>query len=241
MPLLRITEMTKHIEMIRERLFELQDLQYKAFHSRLMPDISPDLIIGIRIPNLRRLAKELKGTPEAETFLKALPHKYYEENNLHAFLIESINDYGECVKAVDEFLPYIDNWATCDSLRPKIFRKHPKELEKQAFEWIDSGKEFTVRYGIECLMLHFLGDNFSIDHAHRIVSVDCSEYYVSMMVAWYFATALAKQPDAILPIIEHGLPDPETQKRTVRKAIESFRISEDTKQYLTVLSKRTQF
>lgn len=235
MPLSRTTEMTNHIEMIRERLFELRDLQYKAFHSKLMPNINPDLIIGVRIPDLRRLAKELKNSPEAETFLKTLPHKYYEENNLHAFLIEGINDYGKCIKAVDEFLPCIDNWATCDSLRPKIFKKYPTELEKQALEWIDSGREFTVRYGIECLMMHFLGDNFSIDHAHKIASVDCSEYYVSMMVAWYFATALAMQTDAILPIIERGLPDCETQKRTIRKATESFRISKELKQRLANL------
>lgn len=230
--LLRITEM---IETIRKRLFELQDLQYKAFHSKLMPDIDPDLIIGIRIPDLRRLAKELSGTPEATAFLKNLPHKYYEENNLHAFLIEGIKDFDECLKAVDGFLPFVDNWATCDSLRPKVFKKHLKELEKQAFEWIDSGKAFTVRYGIECLMVHFLGDNFRIDHALKIASVDCSEYYVSMMVAWYFATALAKHHDAILPIIESGLPDPETRKRTIRKAIESRRISNSTKQYLAQL------
>lgn len=228
--------MTDMIEAIRKKLFELQDLQYKAFHSRLMPDIDPDLIIGIRIPDLRRLAKELKGTPEAAAFLKSLPHEYYEENNLHAFLIEGIKDFDGCIKALDEFLPFVDNWATCDSLRPKVFKKHLEALEKQAFEWIASGKVFTVRYGIECLMVHFLGDNFSLEHAKKISSVDCSEYYVSMMVAWYFATALAKQPDAILPIIENGLPHPETQKRTVRKVIESRRISDDMKQYLAQFS-----
>ena len=228
--------MTDMIEAIRKKLFELQDLQYKAFHSRLMPDIDPDLIIGIRIPDLRRLAKELKGTPEAAAFLKSLPHEYYEENNLHAFLIEGIKDFDGCIKALDEFLPFVDNWATCDSLRPKVFKNHLEALEKQAFEWIASGKVFTVRYGIECLMVHFLGDNFSLEHAKKISSVDCSEYYVSMMVAWYFATALAKQPDAILPIIENGLPHPETQKRTVRKVIESRRISDDMKQYLAQFS-----
>ncbi len=223
-------------EKIRKKLFALQDLQYKAFHSKLMPDIDPDLIIGIRIPDLRRLAKELKDSPEATEFLQSLPHKYYEENNLHAFLIEGISDYDECVKAVDDFLPFVDNWATCDSLRPKVFKKHLKELGFQAFEWIDSGKTFTVRYGIECLMVHFLDGNFSIGHALKIASVDCSEYYVSMMVAWYFATALAKQYDAIMPIIKSGLPDPETQKRTIRKAIESRRISGETKKYLSDLS-----
>jgi 3-methyladenine DNA glycosylase AlkD len=220
---------------IQKRLFELQDLKYRDFHSRLMPTVNKELVIGVRTPELRKLAKEISKTEYAAKFLKILPHKYYEENNLHAFLIEGINDYGKCIKAVEEFLPYIDNWATCDSLRPKIFKKHTTELEKQAFEWIDSGREFTVRYGIECLMMHFLGDNFSIDHAHKIASVDCSEYYVSMMVAWYFATALAMQTDAILPIIERGLPDGETQKRTIRKATESFRISKELKQRLANL------
>lgn len=229
--------MNDMIEAIRKKLFELQDLQYKAFHSKLMPDIDPDLIIGIRVPDLRRLAKELTGTPEAAEFLGSLPHEYYEENNLHAFLIEGIKDFDECIKALDEFLPFVDNWATCDSLRPKVFKKHLDALEKQAFEWIGSGKVFTVRYGIECFMVHFLGDKFSPEHAEKIASVDCSEYYVSMMVAWYFATALAKQPEAILPLIEKGLPDPETQKRTIRKAVESRRIYKDLKQYLAQLSK----
>ncbi len=228
--------MKTHIENIRKRLFELQDLNYKSFHSKLMPNINPDVIIGVRVPDLRRLAKELKGSAEAEAFLHNLPHKYYEENNLHAFLIEGITDFDECIKAVDTFLPFVDNWATCDSLRPKIFRKDLESLEKQAFEWIDSGKEFTVRYGIECLMVHFLGDNFHISQALKIASVDCSEYYVSTMVAWYFATALATHQDKILPIIESGLPDPETQKRTIRKAIESFRINETAKQYLANLT-----
>ena len=224
--------MNKSIEIIRNKLFSLQDAGYKAFHSKLMPDIDPDIIIGIRIPELRKLAKELSGSPEAEIFLASLPHKYYEENNLHAFLIENIKDYDLCIKAVNEFLPYIDNWATCDSLRPKVFKKHLPELENQAFEWLNSADTFTVRFGIECLMLYFLGKNFSIDHANKIAKVDCSEYYVSMMVAWYFATALAKQQEAILPFFENQVLEPVTHKRAIRKSIESYRISSELKAYI---------
>lgn len=227
--------MDKAVESIRKKLFSLQDLSYKTFHSKLMPYIDPELIIGIRIPELRKLAKEISETSKAEAFLDSLPHKYYEENNLHAFLIERINDYDRCIKAVNEFLPYVDNWATCDSLRPKVFKKYLAELEKQALVWIDSNDTFTVRFGIECLMLYFLDDKFSIDHAEKIASVDCSEYYVSMMVAWYFATALAKQGEAILPFYEGKKLEPVTLRRAIRKAIESHRINVDTKNLLGLL------
>lgn len=221
--------MNNAVKTIREKLFALQDKEYKAFHAKLMPNVDDDLIIGIRIPELRKLAKELNGTTEAEAFISDLPHKYYEENNLHAFLIEQIKDYGRCVKAVNDFLPYIDNWATCDSLRPKIFKKHLAELENQAFEWIDSREPFTVRFGIECLMLYFLDENFKIEHAHKIASVNCDEYYVSMMVAWYFATALAKQTESVTPFFKSKTLDPATHKRAVRKALESYRIDKQTK------------
>lgn len=224
--------MNNAVETIREKLFSLQDTDYKDFHSRLMPDIDPNLIIGIRIPELRKLAKELNGSIEAEIFLASLPHKYYEENNLHAFLIENITDYALCIKAVNSFLPYVDNWATCDSLRPKIFKKHLPELEKQAFEWIDSADVFTARFGIECLMLYFLDEKFTVKHANKIAKVDCSEYYVSTMVAWYFATALAKQAEAILPFFENKTLDTVTHKRAIRKSLESYRISNEMKNQL---------
>lgn len=222
-------------ETIRKRLFELQDLQYKAFHSRLMPSVDPELIIGVRIPELRRLAKEISGTPEAEVFMHSLPHKYYEENNLHAFLIENIKDYGKCIEAVNGFLPYIDNWATCDSLRPKAFKKNLTLLEKQAFDWIDSDDAYTVRFGIECLMVYFINGEFNPAHAEKIATVNCSEYYVSMMVAWYFATALAKHYDTVLPYIEKRMLDTETHKRTIQKAIDSYRIDKAQKAYLRTL------
>lgn len=227
--------MKKETETIRKKLFELQDLQYKAFHSRLMPNVDPELVIGVRIPELRRLAKEISGTPEAENFLQSLPHKYYEENNLHAFLIENIRDFNDCIKAVNSFLPYIDNWATCDSLRPKVFKKNLTLLEKQAFDWIDSDDTFTVRFGIECLMVYFLDGKFNHAHAEKIAAVNCNEYYVSMMVAWYFATALAKHYDDVLPYIEKHIPDPETHKRTIQKAIDSYRIDSAKKSYLRSL------
>lgn len=222
-------------ETIRKRLFEMQDLRYKAFHSRLMPSVDPELIIGVRIPDLRRLAKEINGTPEAEFFLQSLPHKYYEENNLHAFLIENIRSFNDCVKAVNSFLPYIDNWATCDSLRPKVFKKNPASLEKQAFDWIESEKTYTVRFGIECLMVYFLDGQFNHAHAEKVAAVNCSEYYVSMMVAWYFATALAKHYNETLPYIEKRVLDPETHKRTIQKAIDSYRIDESQKAFLNTL------
>lgn len=227
--------MNKSVESIRKKLFSLQDDSYKIFHSKLIPDIDSSLIIGIRVPVLRKLAKELSSTHEAEEFLSDLPHKYYEENNLHAFLIENIKDYELCIKAVNEFLPYIDNWATCDSLRPKAFKKNLSELEKQAFKWIDSADPFTVRFGIECIMLYFLDDKFKTNHANKISAVDCSEYYVSMMVAWYFATALAKQQESILPFFEKKMLDQVTHKRAVQKTIESFRISNELKSYLKTL------
>lgn len=232
-----MTDMKKQeaINSIRNRLFELQDLQYKAFHSQLMPNIDPERIIGIRIPLLRKLAKELSGTSEAEIFLRTLPHEYYEENNLHAFLIESIRSYDECIAELNEFLPFVDNWATCDSLRPKIFKKHLPELEKQSFLWIDSDKTYTIRFGIECLMVYFLGEEFKAVHAEKVASVNCSEYYVSMMVAWYFATALAKQYDSVIPYIENRILDPETHRRTIQKAIESYRLTDNQKQYLKSL------
>ncbi len=228
-------KMNKSIEIIRNKLFSLQDAGYKAFHSKLMPDIDPDIIIGIRIPELRKLAKELSSSPEAEIFLAALPHKYYEEKNLHAFLIENISDYELCIKAVNEFLPYVDNWATCDSLRPKVFKKHLPELENQAFEWLNSADTFTVRFGIECLMLYFLGENFSIDHANKIAKVDCSEYYVSMMVAWYFATALAKQHESAIAYVEQKKLPKWVHNKTIQKAVESYRITKEHKTYLKSL------
>ncbi|MBR2868615.1 MAG: DNA alkylation repair protein [Clostridia bacterium] len=220
---------------IQKKLFALRDEEYRNFHSRLIPDTDPETIIGVRVPEIRKLANELYGTKEAEIFLSDLPHRYYDENMLHAILIGMIPDYGKCIDKIGEFLPYTDNWAVCDSMRPKVFSKNTESLEFQAYQWIDSDKCFTVRYGIECLMLHFLTDNFSVEHAEKVASVSCGEYYVSMMVAWYFATALAMQWDTVIPFIENRRLDPATHARTIRKAVESFRISDSQKKYLKSL------
>ncbi len=217
---------------ITERLFDLKDNEYREFHSRLMPTVEKDRIIGIRIPALRSLAKEILNTKEADEFINTLPHYYYEENNLHAFLIEQIKDYGLCINAVNRFLPYIDNWATCDSLRPKCFKKNKEKLEKQIDIWLTSEHLYTVRFGIEMLMVHFLDGDFKAEHLEKVAKIKTNEYYLEMMVAWYFATALAKQYEAALPYIEQRRLSPSIHTKTIQKAAESFRITDEQKQYL---------
>ncbi len=220
---------------ILNRLFELQDLKYREFHSRLMPTVLKDLIIGVRTPDLRKLAKELKNTPYASEFLQKLPHEYYEENNLHAFLIEEIKDYDNCIEELNKFLPYVDNWATCDMMRPKVFKKHLPELLEQIKIWLASGETYTVRYGIECLMLYYLDDSFSPEYPEMISKIRSDEYYIKMMQAWYFATALAKRYNDIIPYVEKNRLDADTHNKTVQKALESYRISPEQKAYLKTL------
>lgn len=220
------------IENIQEQLFELQDLEYKAFHSRLMPTISPETIIGVRTPALRKFAKEIAKYNVAEAFIKELPHRYYEENNLHGFLIEGIKDFDKCLTEVDRFLPFVDNWATCDMMRPKVFKKNPEALLPKIREWMTSGETYTVRYGIGMLMTYFLEDNFDVKYADAVAAVESEEYYVQMMVAWYFATALAKQWDAVIPYIEKGRLERWTHNKAIQKAIESYRITPEQKVYL---------
>ena len=217
---------------ITEQLFSLQDKKYREFHSRLMPDIAPERIIGIRIPELRKLAKELVNNGEAEAFIKNLPHYYYEENNLHAFIIEQIKDYDLLITELDRFLPFVDNWATCDSLRPKAFKNNSDRLITDAFRWMSSSQEYTVRFGIEVMMIYFLEDNFRKDYPERIAGIESDKYYINMMIAWYFATALAKQWDAVIPFIENGMLSPWINNKTIQKAAESFRITTEQKKYL---------
>lgn len=223
------------MESIREKLLSLEDIPYREFHSRLMPEIEKERIIGIRIPVLRSLAKEIADTDAAEKFLGTLPHRYYEENNLHAFLIEKISDFPLCIEAVNSFLPYVDNWATCDSLRPKVFAKHKDGLLKQIDVWLKSEHVFTVRFAIEMLMVHFLDEDFSPAFPEKVAAVRRDEYYVEMMAAWYFATALAKQYDTVLPFIEGRKLSPSVHAKTIRKAIESYRITDEQKTYLKTL------
>lgn len=225
------------VENIKLKLLEMQDLEYKAFHSRLMPTISPETIIGIRTPILRKFAKEIAKYDVVEAFIKELPHQYYEENNLHGFLVEGMKDFDKCLTEVDRFLPYVDNWATCDMIRPKVFKKKPHALLPKVEEWMASGETYTVRYGIGMLMSYFLDEHFEIKYAEAVAAVESEEYYVKMMVAWYFATALAKQWDAVIPFIEEGRLEVWTHNKAIQKAIESYRITPEQKVYLRGLKK----
>lgn len=222
---------------ILNRLFELQDLKYREFHAKLMPTVKKSRIIGVRTPDLRKLARELKNTEHAAEFLKILPHEYYEENNLHAFLIEEIKDYDKCIEELNKFLPYVDNWATCDMMRPKVFKKHLPELLDRIKIWLASGETYTVRFGIEMLMVYYLDEHFSPEFPEMISRIRSDEYYIHMMVAWYFATALAKRYDDIIPYIEQNRLDTDTHNKTIRKAIESYRISPEQKAYLRTLKR----
>lgn len=231
--------MTQETECIRARLFALQDEGYRAFHSRLMPTVPPETVIGVRVPALRRLAKRLAGTPQAEAFLQELPHIYYEENNLHAFLLESIRDYDAALAATEKFLPYIDNWATCDSFCPKVFAKHKEELLPVLRRWMASDHPYTVRYGMEMLMRYYLDEDFRPEHLAWAAAVHSGEYYIDMMRAWYFATALAKQPEAALPWLTARRLDVWTHNKTIQKAVESSRIPAETKAFLRTLRVRS--
>lgn len=224
--------METEVQAVREQLFGLQDETYRDFQSALMPTVPKEKVIGVRTPALRKLAKQLAGTPQAEAFLQALPHDYYEENNLHAFLIEAIRDYGTALAETEKFLPYIDNWATCDFPEPKCFRKNKKAVLEEVRKWIASTETYTIRYGIGMLMRLFLDEDFSPEYLEMAAGVQSQEYYVNMMIAWYFATALAKQWDAAVPYIEqHRLSD-WVHKKTIQKAVESYRITSEQKEYL---------
>ncbi len=222
---------------LQKRLFTLSDPKYKEFHSRLIPTVDKDRVIGVRTPALKALAKEIYGSPVTDVFLRELPHKYYEENNLHAFLIAEIKDMSVCVQEVERFLPFIDNWATCDGLRPKVFSKNKNEILRYIYKWLDSDHTYTVRFAVEMLMCHFLDGDFSPKYAKLVAKVDTKEYYLSMMVAWYFATALSKQYSTAIKYIEENRLDTVTHNRTIQKAVESYRIDGEKKAYLKTLRK----
>ncbi len=219
---------------IQKQLFALQDKGYREFHSGLIPTIDKDTIIGVRVPALRKLAKEL-DEKTATTFLQKLPHKYYEENQLHAILLSAIKDYEQCLSVVNIFLPYVDNWATCDVLRPKIFAQHHKELIKEIPLWLQSGKTYTVRFGIEMLLVHFLDKDFRKKYLDWVAEIKSEEYYVRMMQAWFFAEAAAKQYEAVLPYFEKHRLEPWTHNKAIQKVCESFRDAKDRKVYLKKL------
>ena len=223
---------------ILQRFFTLQDVEYQVFQSKLIPNIPPERMIGVRTPALRTLAKELAKRGDAGEFLAALPHRYFDENQLHAFMISLGKDYGETLAAVNAFLPYIDNWATCDQLSPAVFRKHHAELLPEIWRWMASEQTYTIRFGIGMLMQHYLDADFDPAYLERVAALRSDEYYVNMMIAWYFATALAKQYDAALPYLEGQRLDTWTHNKAIQKAVESFRITAEQKEYLKTLKKK---
>lgn len=223
------------MDAIQEKLFALQDLNYRQFQAKLMPTVDPEQIIGVRMPALRKLAKELKGTAEAEAFLAALPHRYYDENNLHGLLLCARSGYEETVAGLEIFLPHVDNWATCDLLSPRAFRTHPPQLPEQIRRWLDSGDTYTVRFGLEMLMSFYLDECFRPEYLDWAAEVKSEKYYVRMMVAWYFATALAKQYDAALPYLTSRRLEQWTHNKTIQKAVESYRITPEQKDALRAL------
>ncbi len=224
-------------EEIRTGLMERQDLQYREFHSRLMPTVEKERVIGVRVPQLRAYAKQLKNEPELSEFLTDLPHTYYEENCLHGFLIEQIKDYPTCMAETERFLPYVDNWAVCDLFAPKVFRKHPEEVLGKCRTWVQSGETYTVRYGLVTLLRQFLDEHFTPEILELAV-ISSEDYYVNMAAAWLFAEALVKQYDAALPYLQEHRLTLWTHNKAIQKAVESHRIAPETKAYLKTL-KRT--
>ena len=225
-------------ETVRGRLFALRDETNAAFMARLVPTLPPESVLGVRMPDCRALAKELCRMPDIGEFLTDLPHRYLDENNLHALILNEEKDCAAAVAAIDAFLPYVDNWATCDALRPKAFKKHPSALPDECRRWMRSGATYTVRFGIEMLMTHYLDEDFRPEYLEDVSIIKNKEYYVNMMIAWYFATALAKQYEAAISYIEQRRLDQWTHNKTIRKAIESCRITEERKAYLRTLTIR---
>ena len=220
---------------VYERLAECGSEEYRDFQSRIVPNVPKDTIIGVRTPDMRRIAKEIRGTGEAEEFLAALPHGYYEENLVHFFLISMIKDFDECIKSVETFLPYVDCWPVCDQSTPKVFSKNHEKLLPYIKKWIASDHVYTARFGIRMLMNEFLGDDFKPEYPEWVASVEGEDYYIKMMVAWYFATALAKKYDETVVFIEERRLEPWTHKKAIQKAIESFRVTDEHKEYLRTL------
>ena len=223
------------IEKVQAELFEMQDLTYRDFHAKLIPTIDKETVIGVRTPMLRAYAKKFGKTADAVTFLEVLPHKYYEENNLHGLLIEQIKDYPACIAAIERFLPYVDNWATCDMIALRTMKKHLDVFIQEVYSWMASDHPYIVRFGIGMLMRYYLDEQFKPEYPEKVAEIKSDEYYVNMMRAWYFATALAKQYDQILPYLEEKKLDTWTHNKTIQKAVESYRIASEQKCYLRTL------
>ena len=220
---------------IRTELKSLQDVKYREMQVRIIPTVKPESVVGVRTPELRRMAQKYAQAEDVDVFLNDLPHAFFEENQLHAFILSGMKDYDACLEKLNRFLPYVDNWATCDQMSPKVFRKHRKELLNSIREWIRSKEPYTIRFGIGMLMEHYLDGDFDPAYPEMAAGVRSEEYYVNMMTAWYFATALAKQYDAILPYIEEHRLDDWTHNKAIQKAIESYRIAPERKDYLRPL------
>ena len=217
------------------KLYDLQDLKYRDMQIKIIPTVEPESVIGVRTPELKSIAKDILKDGNYKGFLEELPHRYFEENQLHAFIISGIKDLNECMEDLETFLPYVDNWATCDQMSPKIFRKHKDVLFSHIKEWVNSEKTYTVRFGVGMLMEHFLDDDFDPLYPELVAKLRSEEYYVNMMIAWYFATALAKQYKSILPFIEEKRLDDWTHNKAIQKSLESRRITEEQKLYLQSL------
>ena len=222
---------------IQSKLFELQDKKYRDFQVKLIPNINSDNVIGVRTPELRKYAKELVRANNYVSFLNDLPHKYFDENQLHAFIISELKDYDNCILYINKFLPYINNWATCDQLSPKVFKKYCDKLINEIKIWINFKETYAIRFGIGILMQYYLEDNFKIEYLNLVSNIKSNEYYINMMRAWYFATALAKQYEAAIVFIEKNKLDVWTHNKTIQKAIESYRITKETKEYLRGLKR----
>ena len=223
---------------VQERLFALRDEGYRDFTAKLIPTVDKARVIGVRTPALRAFARDFAKGPEAVDFLRELPHFYLEENGLHASLVNAIRDYDACIAALDAFLPYVDNWATCDSLGPACFQKNHARLIGDIRRWMESGRLYTVRFGLGMLMAHFLDGDFSPEYLDWVAAIESEEYYLRMMQAWYFAPAMAKQYDDALPVLENSRREPWTTNKTIQKAVGSRRISDEKKGYLRTLRRK---
>ena len=223
---------------IESKLYALQDKAYGAFQAKLIPSAPPESFIGVRTPELRKMAKEMVKQGGYEEFLSVLPHRYFDENQLHAFIISEMKDFARCLAETERFLPYVDNWATCDQMSPKVFKKHRPELLEAVKRWIESSHTYTVRFAVGMLMEHFLDGDFDPAYPEMVAAVRSEEYYVNMMRAWYFATALAKQWDAIIPYVEGNRLDVWTHNKTIQKAVESYRITDKQKEHLKTLRRK---
>lgn len=214
---------------IRNKLFSFQDVPYRDFQVKLIPGVDPENVIGVRTPELRKLVKQLGKDERIGEFLNDLPHRYFDENQLHAFILSEIKDYDECMREVCRFLPYVDNWATCDQMSPKVFKRHRPELLARIKEWLNAEHSYTVRFALGMLMQHFLDEDFDPDFLELAAGIRSDEYYINMMIAWFFATALAKQYECTLPYLENRRLDPWTHNKTIQKAVESYRITDAQK------------